>query len=217
MSAATDEAQPVFAPASRIGGGVSIARGTDRVGPLLDTATTRLKTNDLDLAAAAYAEVLHLAPTNVDALIGLATISLRRGQTGSAERFYLQALEADPKNVSAQVGAIGLRHQADPVAAESRLKLLISANAEHPSPQFALGNVYAAQQRWAEAQQAYFNAFSRDSDNPDYAYNLAVSLDHLHQERLALKYYKLALGAATGRYGGFDAGRVAARIAEIQP
>ena len=39
---------------------------------------------------------------------------------------------------------------------------------------FTLGNIYADQNRWPDAQQAYFQAHHLQPDNPDYAYNLAV-------------------------------------------
>ena len=35
--------------------------------------------------------------------------------------------------------------------------------------------------QWAPAQQAYFQAHNSQPDNPDYAYNLAVGLEHLSQ------------------------------------
>ncbi|MGV3590440.1 MAG: tetratricopeptide repeat protein, partial [Gammaproteobacteria bacterium] len=50
-----------------------------------------------------------------------------------------------------------------------------------------LGNHYAAQGRWSEAQGAYYNALltARRSAggpvHPDYAFNLAVSLEQLNQ------------------------------------
>ena len=49
-----------------------------------------------------------------------------------------------------------------------------------------LGNQLAQQGRWSEAQQEYFKAFASEPDNADFAYNLAVSLDHLRQPKLAL-------------------------------
>ena len=70
--------------------------------------------------------------------------------------------------------------------------------------QFTLGNQYAQQGRWAEAQQAYFRAFTADPDNPDFAYNLAVSLDHLRQPKLALEYYRRALALAEKRGASFN-------------
>jgi tetratricopeptide (TPR) repeat protein len=46
---------------------------------------------------------------------------------------------------------------------------------------------------WSQAQQAYFHALQFQPDNPDYAYNLAVGLEHLGQTRPALEYYRKAL------------------------
>jgi tetratricopeptide (TPR) repeat protein len=90
--------------------------------------------------------------------------------------------------------------RADPAASESRLKSLI---AREPSPflHFVLGNLHADQSQWAQAQQAYFQAHHLEPDNPDYAYNLAIGLDHLRQPKLALNYYRRAesLASAQGR------------------
>ena len=49
----------------------------------------------------------------------------------------------------------------------------------------------------------------------DIAYNLAVSLDHLGQSRVAAGFYRRALEAARGRTAQFDPAAAARRIAEI--
>ncbi|MGB5011473.1 MAG: tetratricopeptide repeat protein, partial [Candidatus Dechloromonas phosphoritropha] len=79
------------------------------------------------------------------------------------------------------------------------------------------GNLYSRQNRWSEAQQVYFNAVAADPDNPDYLFNLAVSLDHLRQPKLAAQHYRLALDAAQRRPAAFDSDRVQLRLAELQP
>jgi Tfp pilus assembly protein PilF len=38
-------------------------------------------------------------------------------------------------------------------------------------------------------------AYARDPDNADYLFNVAVSLDHLRQNKLAAQYYRMALNA----------------------
>ena len=80
---------------------------------------------------------------------------------------------------------------------------------------FTLGNQFAQQGRWAEAQQEYFKAFTAEPDNPDFAYNLAVSLDHLRQPKLALEYYTRALALAKSRSAGFDVAAVQARADQL--
>jgi tetratricopeptide (TPR) repeat protein len=69
---------------------------------------------------------------------------------------------------------------------------------------FTLGNQFAQQGRWAEAQQEYFRAYAAEPDNPDFAYNLAVSLDHLRQPSLALQYYQRAITLAKARGASFQ-------------
>ena len=39
-------------------------------------------------------------------------------------------------------------------------------------------------------------AFAAEPSNPDFAYNLAVSLDHLRQPKQALEYYTRAVALA---------------------
>ncbi|MBS1131516.1 MAG: hypothetical protein H6R16_2518, partial [Proteobacteria bacterium] len=68
----------------------------------------------------------------------------------------------------------------------------------------------------AEAQQVYFNAVAADGDNPDYLFNLAISLDHIRQNRLAAQHYRLALEASTKRPAAFDRNKVEKRLGELQ-
>lgn len=184
--------------------------------PQVASAYQAFQAGDLAAAQRDYQQVLRSEPKNINALHGLAAISLRQAQYDAAENFYLHILEADPKDHAAQAGLIGLKGQVDPVQSESRLKNLLASQPESPFLNFALGNVYAQQGRWNDAQQAYFRAYTSDSENPDYQFNLAVSLDQLRQPRLALQYYQGALAAATQRPAAFDRIQVAGRISELQ-
>ncbi len=179
---------------------VSRTNTTATVAPLLAEAYAALEANSLDSAQRLYNQLLRNEPKNIDALLGLAAIATQQGKTDEAIRHYLKILELDPRHALAQSGLISLLGRADPLAAESRLKQLI---ARDPSPYlyFTLGNLYADQSLWAQAQQAYFQAHHLDSANADYAYNLAVGLEHVSQPRLALGYYRRAvqLASAKGR------------------
>ena len=99
---------------------------------------------------------------------------------------------------------------------EAELKALIYKDPNAASLQFSLGNLYASQRRWTEAQQAFFEAYRLDADNADYLYNLAVSLDQLNQSRLALDYYQKSLVQAPKAGAQFDRSVVQRRIAELQ-
>lgn len=106
----------------------------------------------------------------------------RAGRTAQAERAYNRALEIDPNDGSARcAGLVALRGGGDLAAQESQFRHMLAQDDSQPAVHHALGNVLASQGRWAEAQQAYFNASAGDPDQPDYAYNLAISLERLKQ------------------------------------
>jgi len=69
---------------------------------------------------------------------------------------------------------------------------------------FALGSLYTTQNRWPEAQSSYFSAWSAENKNADYAYNLAVSLDHLDKKKQALDFYQLSLKLKQASSGNFS-------------
>ncbi|MFT4171828.1 MAG: tetratricopeptide repeat protein [Rhodocyclaceae bacterium] len=155
-------------------------------------------------ARALYQDVLRTDTHNADALLALGLIALRDGQNDIAARYLRDAAAIDPKNATAQSQLALLQADADPVGAESRLRTLLAGQPDSASAQFALGSVLARQTRWNEAQQAFFQAYTLDSGNPDILYNLAVSLDQLRQPALARDYYERANQAAQQRPASFD-------------
>lgn len=183
----------------------------------LETAYDELQAGRLDEAQRAYEQALRGDAKNTDALLGLATIAARQGQNDLAQSYYLRALESDPNDATAQAALANARGQADPVLTESRLKSALSGHPESAALHCALGNLYARQSRWSEAQQAYFRAYTAAPDNADVIFNLAVSLDHLHQTKLAAQYYRMALDGAGARRASFDAQQVRQRIVDLQP
>jgi Tfp pilus assembly protein PilF len=183
--------------------------------PMLPQAYAALQSGQHEQAQRLYNDVLRAEPKNVDALLGLAAVAVREGNSDEATRRYLQLLELEPQNALAQSGLIALLGRADPLAAESRLKQLI---AREPSAHlyFTLGNLYADQSQWAAAQHAYFQAHHLEPSNPDYAYNLAVGLEHVSQPRLALGFYQRAmqLAAVRGR-ANFNLAQAQERIGKL--
>ncbi|MDR1936553.1 MAG: tetratricopeptide repeat protein, partial [Candidatus Accumulibacter sp.] len=165
----------------------------------LERAYEALRTGRDDDARRAYEQALRADGKSTDALLGLATLAARQGQADEAHGYYLRALETDPSDATARAGAlatgIATGSQADAGDAENLLEQALARQPDAPPLLFALGNLYARQQRWNEAQQAYFLAYAGEPGDPDIIFNLAVSLDHLRQERLAAQYYRLALDA----------------------
>jgi tetratricopeptide (TPR) repeat protein len=196
---------------------IRITSAKPGVAPGVEEGYRQLQAGNLVAAKAAYTEALRGDPRNADALHGIAAIALRQGKPDEAEAAYLRILEANPADPTAQAAMVGLGIQGDPVAGESRMKSLLAAQGELPVVNFALGNLYARQQRWNDAQQAYFKAITADAGNPDYLFNLAVSLDQLHQPKLAAQYYDQALKAAEERAAAFDRTQAEKRLRELQP
>ncbi|MBU1365421.1 MAG: tetratricopeptide repeat protein [Gammaproteobacteria bacterium] len=175
-----------------------------------------LQRGDIDLSRREFEQAIQRDPNNTDALLALAAIAQRQGRTADADGLRQRALVANPSDPATQAAVLNnLSANADPTAVESRLKSLLSSQPESAPLNFALGNLYSRQGRWSEAQQVYFNAVAAESDNPDYLFNLAVSLDHLRQARLAAQHYRLALEAATKRPAGFAPEKLQRRLSEL--
>jgi Flp pilus assembly protein TadD len=185
------------------------------VDPLLLQAYEALQLGDRARARNLYEQVLQAEPRSIDALLGLGAIAWRDGRAEEAGQYYQRVLELEPRNAFAQAGLISIIGGADPQSAESRLRQLI---ARDPSAflYFTLGNLYADQNQWPGAQQAYFQAYQLQPDNPDYAFNLAVGLDHLGQTGPALEYYRKALDLSfrKGR-ANFDQNLVIQRVGQL--
>ena len=192
-----------------------VESGRASVAPGIAEAYQAIERGDLNQAESMYRGVLHADAQNVDAVLGLATIAARRGNAQQAIGFYEQALRLEPRNSAAQAGLIDIIGQADPQLSETRLKQLI---AREPSAflYFSLGNLYARQSVWPAAQAAYFQAYNLQPDNPDYAYNLAIGLEHLEQPKLALTYYRKALDLSFKKgHANFDQNRVIERVGQL--
>ena len=184
--------------------------------PILEGAFQAFNAGDLARAREDYQQVRRYNPDSRDALLGLAAVETQAKRYDAAESYYTRLIELDPRDAYAQAGLIGLRGQVDPLAAESRLKNMIAAQPDASFLHFTLGNQYAAQGRWAEAQQAYFQAYASDPEHPDFAYNLAISLDRMHQTKPALEYYRRALALAEGRPVSFDRAQVSNRVSQLE-
>jgi Tfp pilus assembly protein PilF len=198
--------------------GISVLRQpatVEPVNPTLMQAYEALQSGELAQARSLYQQVLHTEPRSVDALLGLGAIAWKEGRIEDATQHYQRVLELEPRNSFAQAGLIAIIGGADRQGSESRLKQLI---AREPSPflYFTLGNLYAEQGQWPGAEQAYFQAYQQQPDNPDYAFNLAIGLEHLGQTRLALEHYRKALDLSFRKgHANFDQSLVIQRVGQL--
>lgn len=201
---------------------VSRSEGTRTVNPDLVTAYNRVQSGDLLVAGQLYQEVLTSLPNNRDALLGLALVRLRQEQLPEARELYARLLQLNPRDPLAHAGLLQSMQVIDPAEQESTLKALLDQYPEVAPLEMALGNLYASQQRWSEAQGAYYNALltaSRSTGgpvHPDYAFNLAVSLEQLNQKKAALDYYRQAQTLAREVTPGFDPQLLNSRLAYLE-
>lgn len=222
-------ARPVTAPpleralAAEIPRDAEIASGEVRIarrstgGAQVDEVTrayAAFQLGKFDVATDLYRRALGRDPGRVDALLGLAAIAMRENRIAEAHRLYRDVLATAPRHPVASAALFMLEGGDGNEATEARLKLLADQEADSPYLRFALGNLYAKQKRWTDAQEAYFAAYAQAPTNADYAYNLAVSLDQLGQRKAALEYYRKAL-ALRAPGAAFDPARAHARVAAL--
>ena len=191
---------------------ISHSKTKDTGSVLINKAYAEYIAGDYVAAEASYREVLKKNTDNRDALLGLAAIAYQKADYQSAFAGYLKILKLYPNDTVAKAALINMQRSNDKVKNESIVKSMLIKEPEAPFLHFTLGNLYAAQLRWPDAQEAYFNAYRLESDNPDYAFNLAVSLDHIGQINTALDYYNVALRLADNAPVNFNTATVLARI-----
>ena len=208
---APEPAPERFQPRQRIR--IENQQQTNRIDPILTSAYQAYQQGDLATAQQQYVAALKQDPNNRDALLGIAALAQQQGQDAIAAQYYRHVLELNPRDPEAYAGMAALGGNNDSPDAESRLKLLLAQQPQSAALNFTLGNLYAGQQRWPEAQQAYFNAYNLQPDNADYAFNLAVSLDHMGQGKAAADYYQRALQLGkSSTTTGFDRAQVQQRL-----
>lgn len=174
----------------------------------LEAAWQAYQKGDLAAAEAQYQRMLSIDSRNRDAHLGLAAIAAQRGKKNEATAWYKKLLTMNPQDEDAQAGLTAV----DTDALSERTEARLLQQSDRPESPLVLGQFYAARNRWHEAQEQYFIAFARDAGNADLAFNLAISLDHLNQPKLAADYYRKAL--TLGR-SSFDRKATEKRLAEI--
>lgn len=193
---------------------IAIHQNSDAPANGVQRAYQALKAGHTKQARALYLEAL-AEDSGVDALLGLAAIAANSEDSRQAAAYYREALLREPNNSAALAGIALLASSGDPQAAQKPLERM-AEKTDSASVRAALGNVYAGQAKWQAAQEAYFEAFRKEPDNANHAYNLAVSLDQLGERTLALEYYRKAL--SLGARGGavYDAVSIERRIADLR-
>jgi Flp pilus assembly protein TadD len=191
------------------------AEKRDPVSAALELGWLAFQNKDYESSSREYKKALDKEPNNHDALLGVAAISLQQDNVESARDIYIKLLELDPRDPHAHAGLANIAQTGGANLSETKLKQLIEYRPHDAHLQFALGNLYVQKKSWPAAQQAFFNAWKSDSKNPDYTYNLAVSLDQLGKHKEAKNYYEDSLRLAAGKNISFSPDAVKSRLAYL--
>lgn len=196
---------------------IRITRGTtvDPHYERLRAAWSALQAGDAPRAEALYRETLASDARSVDALLGLGALAARGGRREEARDLFRQVQRLDPRNPTAAAALAALPGSAAGAGTESDLKTRLREQPTAAALHFALGLRYVADARWPDAQLAFFEAVRHEPTNPDYAFNLAVSLDRLGQAGPAASYYERALALAVG-HQQFDTAAARARLEALR-
>lgn len=186
----------------------------DSIDPILSDAYQAYQKGDYAIAEQHYRGALAQDQNNRDALLGLAAIAQQQEKADAAIQYYRRILALDPHDPVTQAALTSLT-PADAGNKEIRFKQLIAQQPESAALHFALGNQYAEQSRWIEAQQAYFNAYAAEPASALFAFSLAISLDHLGQGNTAAQYYRQALQLDTSGNSGFTREQVQQRLNQL--
>lgn len=193
---------------------ITQAKTESGVNPILMRAYEAYNAGDDNQAQADYKQVLKRYGANVDAMLGLGAIATRQGRLADANGWYRKVLEQEPRNEVAKAGLLSIQQETQPQNNESHIKSMLASAPDDANLHAALGDVYAANNHWAAAQQAYFDAY-RLNMSAENAMNLGVSLDQMGKASLALPYYQEALKKAD-QSSVIDRAALEARISSIQ-
>ena len=188
----------------------------DPVNTLILEAYNQFHLENYKQANKLYNQALLREPNNRDALLGLSAIAVKQQRYEFARQKYQYLLRLNPKDSIAIAGISSIKNDTDPQLNESQLKFMLKEKPDSAHLYFALGSLYSSHEKWPEAQSAYFSAWSTDNKNADYAYNLAVSLDHLNKRDQALNFYELSLKLKQASSGNFSAENVLQRTRTLK-
>lgn len=196
---------------------ISRQAAVDDISESISRGYQAYQAGDFSAAELAYREALAEDPHQRDALLGAAAVAVQLNRQEEALRFYQQRLARAPKDEYAQAGILALTTSSDNNPQfDSELNRLLREFPNAAHLHFLKGSLYAARQQWAAAQLAFFEAWQRDNKNPNYAFNLAVAMDHIQEPKEAMRFYQQALLLSGDRQVGFSTDAVQQRVQELE-
>lgn len=208
---------PEFSSTSDVAENIVLVAPAQEASIQLRRAYTALTQGRLEQAKQLYTALSNTELNKVAALSGLASVAIAQQDINSAREHLRHVLSVNRHNVWAAATLAALpnedsRTQSVNGSSLSQLKSLRSTEPDNHHIAYLLGNRFAAAGTWTEAQAAYFDAFAMDSQNANYAFNLAIALDHLGEAKQASDFYRQALQLAETRGADFDVALLRKRL-----
>ncbi len=182
----------------------------------LEQAYQAYQGKDYQQSEQLYREALRRYPGNRDAMLGLAAIAQLNGNRRVAHYYYTEVLKSNPGNQTALLALQALKGEQHQLEHGSQIKHWLQSDRDNAPLHFALGNQHAANGRWKEAQQSYFEAYRLQTESADFAFNLAISLDQLGLKEEALDYYLVAKKLSGNGASQFSSSRLDRRINQLR-
>jgi len=185
----------------------------------LNSAYAALQSGQLDKAAVLYQRLSQNKLTKADALAGLSSIAITKGELDKAQGILEELLTIDKTNTYALAAIAALPSANTATGADTENKISALKSLQHANPNnadiaYMLGNQFAGKSQWAQAQAAYFTAYTNSSSNAAYALNLAIALDQLGKPSMAREYYTIALQRAAKSSAKVNVNAIKRRLAQ---
>lgn len=165
-----------------------------------------------------YRQVLEKQPKQRDALLGmLAIYQVTQADPNRVRELAEALLTLYPKDMDVKLATQGILGSPSSLSVTQLSSTTQQQGATGAEANFRMGLALAQQQRWSEAQSAFFEAVNAKADQPEYRLNLAVSYDHLGKHRLALEHYQTALFLGKNRLTDDDKQMIQQRLDFLLP
>ena len=197
------DADTEYYPEAEGGNSVVIEQRKADISPH-ELAYAQWQAGDIAAAKQAYETILKANSKDTEALVGLGSMSQQKGNNAVAIDYLVRAVKTQPDHAYALAALASLSTSKNRQQLESDLMQLAKDNPGVAELPFILGNWYARDKRWNDAQQAYFDAFNRNANSADYAFNLAIALDQIGKAASAEGFYRKAIALAPGSNTHFD-------------
>ena len=176
----------------------------DLAAPLIEAADIAFYANDMKTALDGYEQAVKLKPASLNLRLRLAGLYNHLDRPQDALREFETALAASPASVYIldQIASTWLQKLKKPAEALKYVEKARAIDANNPDVLYTLAGIYDAQGKREESAKLYLELVSRNINNPDFYYDVGMSLLNSNKKPQAIRAFERVLnaGPAAGRY-----------------